>query len=389
MLPTLYQMVLEKHLNQKENLTVQLLILMLQSFRQVKLSTLASVFPQPISYESRLRNLQRFLVLPQWNVKLLWFPIIKYWLKQEYLGIGLNREQRRRRKKLKHSSWGKLLVVIDRTQWRTRNLMVVSLVWGKHALPVYWELMGQKGSSNLSFQKKVLQPVLKLIKPYPVIVIGDREFHSAHLGIWLRERGVDFILRQKKSSCIQQEGTEYQALKQMGFQPGEAHFFQKISCNKEFQLSGFNLAVRWKRKYREKHHEQPWYLLTSLPSLKQTLAVYRARWGIETMFKDCKMGGYNLEQTRVNSTRLLSLVLLVAFAYALSTFIGYSVQSTPLSTYVTTTEKNPQQLEPHHSHFTIGLLIMLSTPYFHLRDFTEEYSSVISPINPHQDRKIT
>lgn len=195
MLPTLYQIVLEKHLNEKENLTVQLLILMVQSFRQVKLSTLASVFPQPISYQSRRRNLQRFLVLPQWNVKLLWFPIIKCWLKQEYLGKGLNREQRRRRKKLKHSLEGSLLVVIDRTQWKDRNLMVVSLVWGKHALPVYWELITKKGSSNLSFQKKVLQPVLKLIKPYPAIIIGDREFHSAHLGIWLRERRVDFILR--------------------------------------------------------------------------------------------------------------------------------------------------------------------------------------------------
>jgi hypothetical protein len=106
-------------------------------------------------------------------VKLLWFPIVKCWLKQEYLGEKLNREQKRRRKKLKLSRQGKIIVVIDRTQWKQRNLMVVSLVWGKHALPVYWEQMAQKGSSNLSFQKKVLQPVLKLIKPYPLIVVGD------------------------------------------------------------------------------------------------------------------------------------------------------------------------------------------------------------------------
>ncbi len=121
MLPILYQTVLEKHLNPKENLTVELLILMLQSFRQVKLSTLASVFPQPISYESRLRNLQRFLVLPQWNVKLLWFPIVKCWLKQEYWGYKLNREQKRRRKKLKLALRGKLLVVIDRTKMENKE----------------------------------------------------------------------------------------------------------------------------------------------------------------------------------------------------------------------------------------------------------------------------
>ncbi|MGL5082064.1 MAG: IS4 family transposase, partial [Microcoleaceae cyanobacterium] len=44
MLPQSYHRVLEKHLNEKQYLTVQLLILMIQSFRQVKLSTLASVF---------------------------------------------------------------------------------------------------------------------------------------------------------------------------------------------------------------------------------------------------------------------------------------------------------------------------------------------------------
>lgn len=62
------------------------------------------------------------------------------------------------------------------------------------------------------------------------------------------------------------------------------------------------------------------------------------------------------EQTRVNSTRFLALVLVIAFAYTLSTFIGHSLQSTSLSVYVTTTHKNQQQLEPHHSDFKIGLL---------------------------------
>ena len=33
------------------------------------------------------------------------------------------------------------------------------------------------------------------------------------------------------------------------------------------------------------------------------------------MFKDCKTGGYNLEQSKVNETRFLALVLLIAIAY--------------------------------------------------------------------------
>jgi IS4 transposase len=50
------------------------------------------------------------------------------------------------------------------------------------------------------------------------------------------------------------------------------------------------------------------------------MAIYRCRWGIEQLFKDCKTGGYNLEATQVNDQRFLALVLLIALAYTLATF---------------------------------------------------------------------
>jgi len=99
MFPPFYQKTLRAHLNESQYLTLQLLLLLLQVHRQVKLSVLANVFPQPIQYQSRKRNLQRFLVLPQLNIKLLWFPLLKYWIRQEQTGQNRNREQRRRLKK--------------------------------------------------------------------------------------------------------------------------------------------------------------------------------------------------------------------------------------------------------------------------------------------------
>jgi hypothetical protein len=116
-------------------------VLLLQTHRQVKLSVLASVFPQSIQYRSRKRNLQRFLVLPQLCVKLLWFPLIKYWIRQEQTGNRLNRERRRHLTKLKHHKYGYWIVVIDRTQWKGHNLFMVSLVWVTHALPLYGEVL--------------------------------------------------------------------------------------------------------------------------------------------------------------------------------------------------------------------------------------------------------
>lgn len=84
MLPKFYQKVLQAHLTQSQYLLLELLVLLLQSQRQVKLFTLARVFPQPIQYASRIRCLQRFLQLPQISLPLLWHPIIKYCLKQEF-----------------------------------------------------------------------------------------------------------------------------------------------------------------------------------------------------------------------------------------------------------------------------------------------------------------
>ena len=81
MLPASYQTTLHAHLSESQCLTLQLLLLLLQAHRQVKLSILASVFPQPIQYPSRKRNLQRFLALPRLNIKVLWFPLIKYWIR--------------------------------------------------------------------------------------------------------------------------------------------------------------------------------------------------------------------------------------------------------------------------------------------------------------------
>ncbi len=93
---------------------------------------------------------------------------MKDWLRQVQTGRGWNREQRRRLRKLKHHKWGDWLVAIDRTQWQDRNVFMVSLVWGTHALPLYWESLKQLRNSDLKTQKRLLKAVLPLFQNYPV-----------------------------------------------------------------------------------------------------------------------------------------------------------------------------------------------------------------------------
>ena len=355
MFPEFYQRVLKVHLNESQCLILEILVLLLQSHRQVKLSSLAQVFPQPIKGSSRRRCIQRFLLLPQLSLPLLWHPIIKHWLKREFKPQWQGRNRLQRRHRLKHRHSHLVRVAIDRTQWRQQNLFVASLVWNNHALALHWCLLPKVGSSNLGEQKRLLRAVLKLCKTLPIVIIGDREFHSPKLAQWLQDKGVDFIFRQKGNNYLNWQNDEYLPLNQAGFQVGDQLFFKQVYSNKGDQLGPFNLVVYWKRPYQGKKHQAPWYLLTSLSDIKLTLSLYRQRWSIETMFKDCKSGGYNLEDTHVSQPRFLALFLLVVFAYALATMSGLALQNSPLRDYLVCSTNVSKRPYSRISYFALGL----------------------------------
>ena len=58
---------------------------------------------------------------------------------------------------------------------------MITLFWGTHALPPYWEVLNQVGNSDLKTQKRLLKVALSLLKNARVLVLGDREFHSPKL----------------------------------------------------------------------------------------------------------------------------------------------------------------------------------------------------------------
>lgn len=89
MLPQFYQTCFQNLLNPTQYKTLQILVLLLQFHKAVTTEKLAAVFPQPIRFESRRRSVQRFLMLPQLSINLLWFPLLKRWVK-----IQVKREKR-------------------------------------------------------------------------------------------------------------------------------------------------------------------------------------------------------------------------------------------------------------------------------------------------------
>ena len=214
-LPELYSKHLKKQFNYPQYLILSILINLLQNLKTVKLEELARRFPYPIQLRSRVKKLQRFLSLKQFNIKTLWFPLLISWVKEE---------------------WNKgeaMYIVIARSQWRSLNLLMVSLIYEHRAIPVYFHLLPKKGNSNLTQQKLVLKPALKLLKDYKITVLGDREFCGVDLAKWLsQEEKVALSLRLKKNEYVELEEEIWFQLSDLGLAPGMSLYYQGVKVTK-------------------------------------------------------------------------------------------------------------------------------------------------------------
>jgi hypothetical protein len=336
MLPQFYQNHLKKYLSETQLITLKVLVWLLSNQKQVKIERLAATLPLPIQQNSRRRHIQRFLNLTRLSVVILWFPLIKEFIAQRL------------------SPGKQLIIALDRTQWRENNILMVSAIYQKRALPIFWILLSKKGASNLREQQIVLRPVIKLFKSYQIVIVGDREFHSVELAEWVDHQGVKFVLRQKKDTSFRQKRQKFKTLSSLQIAPGQGQLLSEISLTQKKGFGRFNLAIYWKRKYRGKQEKEPWYLLTNLGDLATAVKAYKKRFGIEAMFRDCQIGGYNREGSQASPDKLVRLILLIAIAMTSAWLQGEKTNILEKHSYVCRS-KEMERTRRRHSNFWVGL----------------------------------
>jgi hypothetical protein len=231
---------------------------------------------------------------------------------------------------------------------------MVSLIWERRAIPLYWSLLPKLGNSSFESQTTNLQQVLPLFSEYKVIVLGDREFCDVDLGNWLREKGVSFCLRLKKNHCIETEHLVWQRLDELGIVPGTSLYCQGKRVRKTRPATGFDIACKWKRNYGGWKVDEAWFILTDLGSLPAAINAYKQRMGIEEMFRDCKTGGYALEGTSLKGDRLINMILLMTLAYSSGIFQGTEMRKKQVHKYVSR-RKEPKKRYRRRSTFGVGL----------------------------------
>jgi len=337
MISEIYQKVLENELGRAKYLLLLMMVGTLQIVKQAKLEILAEALPIPILFESRKRKLRRFLKLEILNIEKIWFLCLKEMLKQEE----------------RFSIKGLVYIAIDRTSWGAINILMVSIVYDKRAIPIYWEILKKKGSSNLKEQQQVLEKVFNLLSDYKIVVLGDREFCSISLGKWLGEQDVYFCLRQKQSTNVKIKDGVYQEMRELGLTPGTKLFLNDVNITKEKGFAEFNLACKWKKNYRGFKTKEPWYILTNFGDLETAIMAYQKRFDIEEMFRDLKSGGYNLEGSKLAPQHLSKLIIVIAIAYTSATVQGKKIKDMGIQKYITRPEKRYKG-QRRHSSFYVG-----------------------------------
>lgn len=336
MLPSFYHDILEKYLNPQQLFTLQMLVWLLQSQKQVRIERLAATLPLTILQNSRRRHIQRFLSIKALSILVIWFPIIREVISRQI------------------KAGTQLIIALDRTQWKEYNVLMVSAIYQKRAFPIFWTLLDKQGASNLAEQQQVLRPVIRLVKKYKLVIIGDREFHSIELAQWLHSQHLSFVLRQKGNTTFREKKQPFQTLNSIPVQPGIHLFYPQINLTQNKGFSRFNLVASWKRKYKGKQEDEPWYLLTNLPDLKSANKIYGQRYGIEAMFKDCKTGGYNLEGSQASPDKLIALMILIALAMTSAWLQGKRTKLQGQEKYVCRLQETGRTRR-RHSNFWIGL----------------------------------
>jgi Transposase DDE domain len=212
---------------------------------------------------------------------------------------------------------GPVRLAIDWTIEGQQHLLVVSLIVGRRAVPIYWRayaatvLKGRMKRSELAVIRRAVTRVIQKVGHRRVRVTADRGFADVALFTLLSDLGVAFVIRVKKSTKICLAGV-WRQLDTLRF-PGNT---RRRSLGRVLYCAAHPqpLWVTMSRK-RDRHGKWGlWYLVANRPyTADQAVAEYAHRPGCEAGFRDAKWW-LGFAQARIKQitawSRLFALVAL-------------------------------------------------------------------------------
>lgn len=275
------------------------------------LPDLGSGLPQDIDAASKTASAKRFVSNKWVDYPTHYLPYLSAFLVGLFSITSLNRG---------------IVLVLDGSQVGKHNAcLMVSLVWRKRSIPLYWWVKaGSKGHFSAQNHVDVLREALEIILPLlptevSVYVLGDGEFDGIDLQKLCLEKGCEYVLRTAANTVLFEGQERFQA---RDILPYEGHDCASVKAvaftEKQFR---YVHLVCW----HDPKHEQPIFLISNLDEARDIIAYYDLRYAIECLFKDIKSSSFNLHKTRLNDRQQVSNLIMIA-ALAFLVLVAFALQ---------------------------------------------------------------
>ena len=207
-----------------------------------------------------------------------------------------------------------VLLIMDQSKIADHfECLMVSVRFGKRAIPIAWKVVETEGPIGFDVQRELLDSVKKMLPSnVKVLLAGDRFYGTSALVQWCQGADWSYRLRLKSNLILDHEGGEITT--------GEAAVRKITSLiNARFNKTDVqtNIGI-----IHEEGHPEPWIIaMDCKPSSYNTLD-YGMRWGIEPMFSDFKSKGFSITKTHLkhpDRIERLILVLTIGLYWAVST----------------------------------------------------------------------
>jgi len=187
---------------------------------------------------------------------------------------------------------GKVRITIDWTSEDNQHLLVISLVIGRRAMPIYWRaydskvLKGRMHRYERAVIKRVVKRLRQVVGPKRLRITADRGFADVELFKLLEELGITFFIRVKGSVKICR-WQRWQKLGSLGFAKNARtrRLGKRLYC----ESAPHRLFITMSRARNRKGEWGIWYLVSNCDcSANVAASEYSFRFSCEEGFRDLK-----------------------------------------------------------------------------------------------------
>ena len=214
-----------------------------------------------------------------------------------------------------------VIVAVDWTEFGSWKILKAAIVAKGRGIPIYWKAVKDGSRRMADVEVELCDKLLQLLPAAKrLLILGDRGFDSADLVLYLKQRGIKFVLRFSHNVCIALRNAAFVRVEDIPLKVGEI-----VDYGLALYTKGFSVPVRVVRT-RMDGQDDDWNLVTNLgknAAAELIVKLYGCRFTIEELFRDLKGGCWEIVRTRVLTVEAMErLCMVLSLSHILLVVIG-------------------------------------------------------------------